>query len=599
MRVLLKQYFGFESFRLLQEEIISNVMDGQDSFVLIPTGGGKSICYQLPALKLPGLTLVISPLIALMKDQVDSLKLNGIQAEFINSSLTYTDIEFIKSKIRNSQVKILYVAPERFRDPIFRDFLRSIDLSLIAIDEAHCISEWGHDFRPEYRNLINLRKDFPTLPIIALTATATYKVKEDILKQLNLNNPKIFISSFNRQNLKYLIRPKKETFKNLLTLLSKNKEGSVIIYCLSRKNTEDLSSKLNANGFRSLAYHAGMDSKLRSKVQDDFIKDKVQIIVATIAFGMGIDKSNVRLLVHYNLPKSIEGYYQETGRAGRDGLDSTCVLFYSYGDKIKQDYFINQISNPAEKQNARRKLQEIVNYCESQFCRRKFLLEYFGEKFEKENCENCDICSGDELESVVLEKSSYSQELFDQLRILRKHIADDNGIPPFIVFSDASLKEMAQYYPQSRDAFARITGVGKQKLEIYGEIFVKTIEKFAEQNNLQEITKSLNIDSQNYIKLPGQSAALTREYILQKMPLTEIAKIRNITIGTAIAHLETLYSQNSQHDKNEIEYLAASINDLAVIKDAFKKTGNNLLKPVKDILGDSFNYEELRLARML
>lgn len=564
----------------------------------MPTGGGKSMCYQLPALQLSGLTLVVSPLIALMKDQVDSLKLNGIKAEFINSSLTYADIEFIKSKIRSGDVKILYIAPERLKDALFRDFLQNVDISLIAIDEAHCISEWGHDFRPEYRNLVNLRKDFPNIPIAALTATATEKVKEDILKQLNLNDPKVFISSFNRQNLKYLIRPKKETFKNLVNLLNQHKEGSVIIYCLSRKNTEDLSAQLNENGFSSLAYHAGLDGKIRSKVQDDFIKDKVQIIVATIAFGMGIDKSNVRLIVHHSLPKSIEGYYQETGRAGRDGLPSTCVLYYSYGDKIKQDYFIKLITNEDEKRNAERKLREVVNYAESKNCRRKFLLNYFGENYEKNNCENCDHCLGDVPEVEALEKTTYSKDLFERLRVLRKQIADENNIPPFIVFSDVSLKEMAEYYPLRSESFGKISGVGEQKLEVYGELFIKEIRSFAQENNIEEIQHYSKPKEIKIKTVPGETAMMTRTFILKKMPLAEISKIRKITIGTIVQHLEDLYVKNSKYNKDEIAYLASEVNNADVIKSAFKKTGGIILRPVKDLLGEEFSYDELRLARL-
>ena len=389
---LLKSHFGYDEFRPLQGEVVDHVLSGKDSLVLMPTGGGKSLCYQLPALCFPGITLVISPLIALMKDQVDSLKANGIAAEFINSTLTSEETRRVQLQAQRGQLKILYLAPERLAAHGFWDFLHHINISLIAIDEAHCISEWGHEFRPNYRNLMVLRRDFPHVPVIALTATATEEVRKDILAQLGLERERVFLSSFNRANLNYVVRPKRASFKVLLGFLKKHENGSTIIYCFSRKDTESLAADLNDWGYRALPYHAGLDAALRRKSQEKFIHDEVPIIVATIAFGMGIDKPDVRLVVHYDLPKSLEGYYQETGRAGRDGLPSDCLLFYTYGDKVKQDFFISQMENESERGNARQKLVHMIDYCELHTCRRQFLMTYFGEQWSEPNCGGCDVC---------------------------------------------------------------------------------------------------------------------------------------------------------------------------------------------------------------
>ena len=375
---ILKSRFGHDSFLPMQEEIIDNVLARRDGLVLMPTGGGKSLCYQLPALIFDGVTLVISPLIALMKDQVDALNANGISARFINSSLPASEIRNVQTQVWKDQVKILYVAPERLSLPGFRSFLHGVDLSSIAIDEAHCISEWGHEFRPDYRNLRQLRQDFPDVPVIALTATATKRVREDIIVQLGLQRGKVFLSSFNRANLSYTVRPKDSTPETLISLLQQRVGQSTIIYCFSRRETENIAEDLNAQGMSARPYHAGLDGEVRRRTQEDFIRDRVPIIVATIAFGMGIDKPDIRLVVHYSLPKSLEGYYQETGRAGRDGLPGECVLFYSYSDKVKQDYFIERIDDETERDSARQKLLKMVEFAQLPTCRRRFVLEYFG-----------------------------------------------------------------------------------------------------------------------------------------------------------------------------------------------------------------------------
>ena len=382
----LKENFGFEKFRPNQEDIINGVLSGQDTLAIMPTGGGKSICFQLPALLFPGITIVISPLIALMKDQVDSLKANGIAACFINSSQTENERQFYIESLKNNTIKLVYIAPESlsFLDTIFN----SLTISLIAIDEAHCISAWGHDFRPAYTNLGYLKNRFPSTPILALTATADKATRKDISDQLNLINPTIFIASFDRKNLSLEVRPALDRVKQIIDFIKEKPNESGIIYCLSRKTTEELAEKLQKVGVNAKAYHAGLDNKIRSTTQDQFINDDCQVVCATIAFGMGIDKSNVRWVIHYNLPKNIEGYYQEIGRAGRDGLPSETVLFESYGDMIQLQKFASQGLN-AEVQLA--KLERMKQYADALSCRRKILLSYFGE-LVTDNCGNCDIC---------------------------------------------------------------------------------------------------------------------------------------------------------------------------------------------------------------
>jgi ATP-dependent DNA helicase RecQ len=705
---ILKTHFGFDQFRPLQEEIIGCVMAGRDAFVLMPTGGGKSLCYQLPGLMLPGVTLVISPLIALMKDQVDALKANGIPAEFINSTLTRVEIDRIQTEALRGKIKILYVAPERLAIHEFQLFLQKINVSLMAIDESHCISEWGHDFRPDYRNLHLLRSRFPEVPALALTATATKKVREDIIYQLSLDKAKTFISSFNRPNLFYAVLPKKDSYDQLVRILREGQNESAIIYCFSRKDTEHLAADLRQEGFEALAYHAGLESEARRIHQEKFIRDEAQIIVATIAFGMGIDKPDVRLVVHYHLPKSIEGYYQETGRAGRDGLPSRCLLFFSYADSIKQQYFIRQIEDEAERKNAYRKLDQMVEYGETAACRRAHLLAYFGEAYPEESCGGCDACLSprEEFDATIISQkimsavvrtgqqfginyiidvllgaknrkilerghdnlsvhgivddfsrealrriitqlvqrklivksndgfsrlelgrrgqdalrarqeirlpqieavakslgrsdaveTGYDLNLFERLRCLRKELADAQGIPPFVVFGDLALRQMALYLPQSEENFSRISGVGGAKLKQYGKIFTRVIQAYAEENNLREkdvpVKRPVRPPRSNRL---GSTYRETQKLVLEKMSVEKMAAARGLAASTIAAHIEKLVSSG---EKIDIDYLRPPVEKFATIKAAFQKSGGTALSPVRAMLGEPFSYAELKIARL-
>ncbi len=516
---LLKEYFGFDHFLPLQEEIVRHVLTGQDTVVLMPTGGGKSLCYQLPALVFDGITLVVSPLIALMKDQVDGLKANGIAAEVINSSLTGDEIGRIKAALMGGEVKLLYVAPERLALEGFRHFLKGLQISCIAVDEAHCISQWGHDFRPDYLNLKTLREDFPSVGFVALTATATERVRKDIVTQLELKAPRIFLSSFNRPNLHYDIRPKDGAFENLVDLLSlpEYKDRSVIVYCYSRKETEVLARDLGRSGFKAEAYHAGLEAQARHDIQDRFIKDETPIITATIAFGMGIDKSDIRLVVHYALPGSVEGYYQETGRAGRDGLPASCVLFYSYADKFKQEYFIEKIEDEDERSRARDKLNKILAFCESSVCRRKFLLEYFGERHDQENCGGCDRClrsreefDADDIGRLVMECVQATGERFggqyvvDVLRGSRNERVCRNGHDCLPLhgsgkaYSDVELREIVklliekEFLAKSDGEYpvVEITGQGRTFLKSTTRLLLPVLRNTVGKKKKAVVTRS-------------------------------------------------------------------------------------------------------------
>lgn len=606
----LKKHFGYDQFRPLQKEIIEDALAGQDVFVLMPTGGGKSLCFQLPALMRNGLTIVVSPLIALMKDQVDALQTSGIPATYLNSTLDREDAKARWRGLHRGEFRMLYVAPERLMLDTFLERALNWDIAQFAIDEAHCISEWGHDFRPEYRELKKLRKHLPDVPIMALTATATERVRADIVKELKLRDPRAYVASFNRPNLTYRVLPKTEAYEQLLQFIRKRPNDSGIVYCASRKSTESLARRLNEDGVTAKPYHAGLTNSERTKNQDRFLRDDVRVITATIAFGMGINKPNVRFVVHYDLPKNIESYYQETGRAGRDGLPGDCVLLFSAGDVAKQLHFIDEKAE-SEARIARAQLQQMVHYAETRECRRSVLLKYFGESYSigaetvgglrpplQRSCESCDNCLqprqtfdgtvqaqkflscvyrihakhgfgfglghvvdvlrgadteairqrghnrlstygiGGELKrgewqaigrellrlglvecapgkfatlsltpaglealrkrtSIVLtkqigpvEKSARIKRgaiqcdeiLFDRLRRLRRKLADDRGVPAYIIFSDVSLREMARTYPANSTEFRRIAGVGEQKLNDFGEAFLSEIKSFLGTN---------------------------------------------------------------------------------------------------------------------
>ncbi|MBD3290072.1 DNA helicase RecQ [candidate division KSB1 bacterium] len=700
----LQKYFGYKEFRPLQQEIIQSVIDKKDVFVLMPTGGGKSLCYQLPSVMQKGLTIVISPLISLMKDQVDSLIAVGIKAAFINSTLSYDEINNVKKNLQNGKVDLLYVAPERLRMANFWSFIRMLDISLFAIDEAHCISEWGHDFRPDYRQLAILKTEFPKTPVIALTATATPMVQEDILRQLHLDDAQTFKASFNRENLKYHVIPKGDTYGRLTEYLEAHSRESGIIYCFSRKSVENLTLNLQTDGFNALPYHAGMDKADRTKNQESFIREDTNIIVATIAFGMGIDKPNVRFVIHYDLPKNLEGYYQETGRAGRDGLPSDCVLFYSWGDRMKIEYFIREKSDDKEREIAYQKLQQMTDYCETRLCRRKVLLNYFGESFHHKNCGGCDNCRsstkrnefdgteaaqkfmscvarvnqrfginyvidvlkgakserifqnrhgnlstygiGEEFtkkqwqaiareliqlgylrqenepypivrltekskdvlfgeekiyltkyeepriaDAVALPKTLHS-ELFERLRQLRKRIAGEEDVPPYIIFPDTTLTEMATYLPVNWDSLGRITGVGDKKLKLYGPRFLRVIVGYCQEFNI-EPTGTSRPRAKPKRKKRSKSEYDTLNFLQQGHSIEEVAKIRDLSCGTIYAHIEQLILKG---EAIILDRFIPRKKQRKILK-TIRQVGIDYLKPIKENLGEDYSYEEIRLVR--
>ena len=627
----LKKHFGYDQFRPLQREIIEDALAGRDVFVLMPTGGGKSLCFQLPALMRDGLTIVVSPLIALMKDQVDALQTSGIPATYLNSTLNREEAKARWRGLHRGEYRMLYVAPERLMLDTFLERALNWDIAQFAIDEAHCISEWGHDFRPEYRELKKLRKHLPDVPIMALTATATERVRADIIKELKLRDPRVYVASFNRPNLTYRVIPKTAAYEQLLAFIRSRPNDSGIIYCASRKSTESLARNLNEDGVSAKPYHAGLTNVERTKHQDAFLRDDVRVITATIAFGMGINKPNVRFVVHYDLPKNLESYYQETGRAGRDGLPSECVLLFSPGDVAKQLHFIDE-KTEKEARIARAQLQQMVHYAETRECRRATLLEYFGETYPAkrddvggqtpppqvscESCDNClqpretfdgtmhaqkflscvyriharhgfgfglghvvDVLRGADTEAIrqrghnelstygiggelkrsewqaigrellrlglvecapgkfatlsltpaglealrkrtsivltkqieIVEKSARikrgaiecDEALFERLRALRRQLADERGVPAYIIFSDASLREMARNYPANSTEFRRIPGVGEQKLKDFGEAFLSEIKShlaanprrtFSENDDVPALKRSISLE---------------------------------------------------------------------------------------------------------
>ena len=707
----LKRVFGYDKFRGMQEKVMNNILKGHNTFVIMPTGAGKSLCYQLPAIVQEGTAIVISPLIALMKNQVDQMNAVGIHARFLNSTLSKSESNKVKKDTVEGIVKLLYVAPESLIKEENIAFLKQARISFAAIDEAHCISEWGHDFRPEYRRIKDILYQLGDIPIIALTATATPKVQMDIKKNLSMEEARLFKSSFNRTNLFYEIRPKQQVEKYLIKYLKGHKGESGIIYCLSRKKVEEIADFLKINDLKVAPYHAGMEAKERMNNQDAFLNENVDVIVATIAFGMGIDKPDVRFVIHYDTPKSIEGYYQETGRAGRDGIDSHCLMFYSYNDILKLEKF-NKNKTVAERENARLLLDEMAAYTESAVCRRKQLLHYFGETYNVENCEQCDNCihpkeqfEGQEIISMVVsavkqteerfgtnhiadilagragqyvtsyghdkldvfgkgkeinedvgfwrslirqtllheflkkdvenpstfkvsekglrflkdpyshklskdheyevegpqegidresEAKAFDKILFHMLKILRKEIAHKEDIPPYVIFSDPSMEEMATLYPTSMDDLKQIVGVGESKARKFGTPFLQLIEEYVEENDIitasDVLIKTSGTKSKNKIYII--------QHIDQMMDLEEIADARGMRYEQVIDEVENICYSGT---KLNIDYYIDQLMDDEKqddIYDYFLSAETDDIDPAMEELGEEYSEDEVRLMRI-
>ena len=707
---VLKKNFGFDTFKGDQEAVIKNLLDGNDTFVLMPTGGGKSLCYQLPSLIMDGTAIVISPLIALMKNQVDAIRnlneADGV-AHFLNSSLTKQAIEGVKADVLSGKTKLLYVAPESLTKEENVEFFKSIKISFYAVDEAHCISEWGHDFRPEYRRIRPIINELGPAPIIALTATATTKVRDDIKKSLGIQKAKDFKSSFNRANLYYEVRPKtKNIDKDIIKFIKSNPGKSGIIYCLSRKKVEELAEILQANDIAAKPYHAGMDSTMRSQTQDDFIMEKIDVIVATIAFGMGIDKPDVRYVIHYEIPKSLEGYYQETGRAGRDGGEGQCITFYNNKDLQKLEKFLE--GKPlAEQDIGRQLLKETTAYAESSVCRRKLLLHYFGETYEVENCGNCDNCLNPKkqieaqdmlenlLEAIIALKENFKAEyvidvlvgketndilshkheelecfgsgsdddvkrwnavirqaliagyiskdvenygllkvtdagrefledpisfkivedkdfdeeevvmrgggtfavdpeLYAMLKNLRKKIAKQLELPPYVIFQDPSLEAMATTYPIKIEELQNITGVGAGKAKRYGEEFCALIKRHCEENEIErpDDFRVRTVVNKSKIKVSIIQA------IDRKVALDDLAISKGVEFEELLDEIESIVYSGT---KLNIDYFLEEIMDeenLEEIYSYFKSSDTDNLDEAMNELGADYSEEEVRLVRV-
>jgi ATP-dependent DNA helicase RecQ len=703
----LKHFFGYDSFRPGQREIVEAALQKRDMMIVMPTGGGKSLCFQLPALLKPGLTVVVSPLIALMQDQVEALQDNGIGATFLNSTLSSQETRSRETAILEGKIKLLYVAPERLLGERFLPFLdivaNKLGISAFAIDEAHCVSEWGHDFRPEYRQMQRVRDRYPDIPIMGLTATATERVRQDIIQQLTLRNPYIHVASFNRPNLYYEVRQKtKHSFAEVLQIIQK-KGGSGIIYCLSRKKVDEVAYKLQQSGIQALPYHAGMNDVDRATNQTRFIRDDVQVMVATIAFGMGINKPDVRFVIHYDLPKNLEGYYQESGRAGRDNEPAHCSLFYGYGDVKTIEYIIDQKPDPQEQRIAKQQLRRVINYADSSDCRRTIQLSYFGDSFPG-NCGNCDNCcnkkpvedwtieamkflscvarcqekfgmnhiidvlrgsksqkvlqyqhhqlstygigkdrSADQWKKLsrsllhqgfleettdgfpilklneksweimkrqrtveiaiepqreVAEKVRYLavevESLFTILRKLRKQIADEQFVPPYVVFADKSLRDMAEKRPQNLREFEEVYGVGSNKRDKYGKVFLEAIRTFCQEQDLPTNAASSDVANlPNLSNVASYSQMQTWELYRQGLTVQGIANARGMSPNTISGHLVELMEMGWELDINllvESERQQAIVNAIEVI-------GDERLKAIYEFLQEVYTFEEIKLVR--
>lgn len=708
----LKKYFGYTSFRLGQQQIIEQALNNQDLLVVMPTGGGKSLCFQLPALLRKGLTVVVSPLIALMQDQVQSLRNNGIEATFLNSTLTTYQVRSREEAILSGKVKLLYVAPERLLSDRFLPFIdlvqHQIGIASFAIDEAHCVSEWGHDFRPDYRQLRALRQRYPSVPTIALTATATDRVRSDIIQQLKLAKPIVHVASFNRPNLYYDVQPKQKQPYNQLKQLVTKTEGAGIIYCLSRKTVDKITMKLQEDGISALPYHAGLSDEERESNQTRFIRDDARLMVATVAFGMGINKPDVKFVIHYDLPRNIESYYQESGRAGRDGSAARCTIFFGYGDVKTVEYLIEQKTDIQEQRIAKQQLRQIIDYAQGTVCRRTIQLGYFGESFGGNcgNCDNCcnpkpeedwtieamkflscvarcqerfgmshiiDVLRGSKSQKVlqykhdqlttygigkdrtaddwrllgrtllhqgllgqtndgysVLRLNALSWEvmrrkktvliaispapkpvvdsketpkaadiemLYQKLRNLRKQLADEQGIAPYIVFADSSLKMMAQVQPQTLEEFSRISGVGSSKLAQYGQHFIAEILAYTQQS-VKVGVKSAIAQARpvtGFASFPSDSQLLTLKLHRQGLDAADIAKERSLSVSTIATHLAELIEMNQPVN---LDQLVIPVRQQFILK-ALKTVGADSLKSIYENLGESYTYDEIKLVRAL
>lgn len=715
---ILKQYYGYSSFRDGQEEIIREILNGNDVLTIMPTGGGKSICYQVPALILDGITLVISPLISLMKDQVDNINNLGINSAYINSSLSNVEINNILDEAARNEIKILYVAPERLESQAFLELISSINISMVAIDEAHCVSQWGHDFRSSYRRISRVISILRNRPIVtAFTATATSEVREDIIKLLELNNPKVFISGFDRKNLKITIEKGVNKKNYILDYINNNRNESGIIYASTRKEVDSLYELLTSKGLQVEKYHAGLSDEYRKQAQESFIYDKCNIIIATNAFGMGIDKSNVRYVIHYNMPKNIEGYYQEIGRAGRDGEESECIMLFSPGDVQTQKYIIETATeNSMRKENELSKLQTMINLVYTQDCYRKFILNYFGEAYDDKcnNCSNCeapgelvdksvdaqkviscvyrmnqrfgigmvvDVLRGsknkkvyelrfDELstygivknytkdtltefinmlishgflnykgeypvltlnqlsmeivkgerkvfvkEQVVKKIKIEENELFTILKELRMVISREEKIPPYMIFGDATLKELSNRMPITKEQFLDISGVGNSKLNKYGEKFMSKIKEYIEEKNI-EVTWSFNkVKNNNNISFDDvldkeenkkkkeknkngeekvKSHYITVDYIKAGKSIKEVVKERELALVTVMGHIQQYISEGNEVDfKIPFDEFFNDEEEEIVLK-AIDEVGYNKLKSIKEVVPQEISYDAIR-----